>query len=84
MRAGDSVELVGLLSFLVGIVLAQQGAVQLRQFGAEVFVINLIGRSTVRELGIRTPSLEEIFVAYLESADSAETSPPARAEAVVR
>ena len=44
--------IVGLLSFLVGIVLAQQGAVQLRQFGAEVFVVNLIGRSTVRELGI--------------------------------
>ncbi len=44
--------IVGLLSFLVGIVLAQQGAVQLRQFGAEVFVVNLVGRSTVRELGI--------------------------------
>ena len=44
--------IVGLLSFLVGIVLAQQGAVQLRQFGAEIFVVNLIGRSTVRELGI--------------------------------
>jgi len=44
--------IVGLMSFLIGIVIAQQGAVQLRQFGAEVFRINLIGRLTFRELGI--------------------------------
>jgi phospholipid/cholesterol/gamma-HCH transport system permease protein len=44
--------IIGLMSFLVGIVIAQQGAVQLRQFGAEVFTINLIGRSAVKELGI--------------------------------
>ncbi|MDQ3139363.1 MAG: ABC transporter permease [Pseudomonadota bacterium] len=44
--------IVGLMSFLVGIVIAQQGAVQLRQFGAEVFTINLIGRSAVKELGV--------------------------------
>jgi len=43
--------IVGLMSFLVGIVIAQQGAVQLRQFGAEVFTINLIGRMSVKELG---------------------------------
>ena len=48
----NALGIVGLLLFLVGIVLAQQGAVQLRQFGAEVFVVNLIGRSTARELGI--------------------------------
>jgi phospholipid/cholesterol/gamma-HCH transport system permease protein len=40
------------MSFLIGIVIAQQGAVQLRQFGAEVFAINLIGRITLRELGV--------------------------------
>src|SRR3546814_17660958 len=40
------------MSFLFGIVIAQQGAVQLRQFGAEVFAINLIGRITLRELGV--------------------------------
>ena len=40
------------MSFLIGIVIAQQGAVQLRQFGAEIFTINLIGRLTLRELGI--------------------------------
>lgn len=44
--------IIGLMSFLIGIVIAQQGAVQLRQFGAEVFTINLIGRLTFRELGI--------------------------------
>lgn len=44
--------IVGLMSFLIGIVIAQQGAVQLRQFGAEVFAINLIGRITLRELGV--------------------------------
>jgi phospholipid/cholesterol/gamma-HCH transport system permease protein len=44
--------IVGLMSFLIGIVIAQQGAVQLRQFGAEVFTVNLVGRLTLRELGI--------------------------------
>ncbi len=44
--------IVGLMSFLVGIVIAQQGAVQLRQFGAEVFTVNLVGRSAVKELGV--------------------------------
>jgi phospholipid/cholesterol/gamma-HCH transport system permease protein len=48
----NALAIVGLLLFLVGIVVAQQGAVQLRQFGAEVFVVNLIGRATTRELGI--------------------------------
>jgi phospholipid/cholesterol/gamma-HCH transport system permease protein len=44
--------IIGLMSFLIGIVIAQQGAVQLRQFGAEVFTVNLVGRLTLRELGI--------------------------------
>jgi phospholipid/cholesterol/gamma-HCH transport system permease protein len=44
--------IIGLMSFLVGIVIAQQGAVQLRQFGAEVFTINLVGRSSIKELGV--------------------------------
>lgn len=48
----DALAIVGLMSFLVGIVIAQQGAVQLQQFGAEIFTINLIGRATFRELGI--------------------------------
>ncbi|MBA4048452.1 MAG: ABC transporter permease [Sphingomonas sp.] len=44
--------IIGLMSFLIGIVIAQQGAVQLKQFGAEVFTINLVGRITLRELGV--------------------------------
>jgi phospholipid/cholesterol/gamma-HCH transport system permease protein len=43
--------IIGLMSFLIGVVIGQQGAVQLRQFGAEIYTINLIGRITVRELG---------------------------------
>ena len=42
--------IIGLMTFLIGIVIGQQGAVQLQQFGAEVYTINLIGRITVREL----------------------------------
>jgi phospholipid/cholesterol/gamma-HCH transport system permease protein len=43
--------IIGLMSFLIGVVIGQQGAVQLEQFGAEVYTVNLIGRITVRELG---------------------------------
>ena len=42
--------IIGLMTFLIGIVIGQQGAVQLQQFGAEVYTINLIGRISVREL----------------------------------
>ena len=44
--------IVGLMSFLIGIVIAQQGAVQLQQFGAETLTVNLVGRITLRELGV--------------------------------
>ena len=44
--------IIGLMSFLIGIVIAQQGAVQLRQFGAEIYTINLVGRLSMRELGV--------------------------------
>ncbi|MXP13389.1 MlaE family lipid ABC transporter permease subunit [Altererythrobacter confluentis] len=44
--------IIGLMSFLIGIVVAQQGAVQLQQFGAEIYTINLTGRLTMRELGV--------------------------------
>lgn len=48
----NSLAIIGLMSFLVGIVIAQQGAVQLRQFGAEIYTVNLVGRLTLRELGV--------------------------------
>jgi len=44
--------IIGLMSLLIGLVIAQQGAVQLAQFGAEFLTINLIGRITLRELGV--------------------------------
>ena len=44
--------IIGLMSFLIGIVIAQQGAVQLEQFGAEALTVNLGGRITLRELGV--------------------------------
>jgi len=47
-----AVPIVALMSFLIGVVLAFQGATQLRQFGAEVFVVDLIAVSVLRELGI--------------------------------
>ncbi len=40
------------MSFLIGIVIAQQGAVQLRSSAPRCYTINLIGRITVRELGV--------------------------------
>ena len=44
--------IIGLMCFLVGIVIAQQGAVQLQEFGAEMLTINLTGRISLRELGV--------------------------------
>ena len=48
----DAMPIVGLLSFLIGVVVAYQGADQLRQFGAEIFTVNLLGISILREMGI--------------------------------
>jgi phospholipid/cholesterol/gamma-HCH transport system permease protein len=47
-----AVPIVALMGFMIGVVLAFQGAVQLRTFGAEVFVVDLIAVSVLRELGI--------------------------------
>jgi len=48
----SALAIIGLMSFLIGIVIAQQGSVQLEQFGMEVLTINLVGRLTFRELGV--------------------------------
>ena len=49
-RAGfDALPIVGLLSFLLGVVVAYQGADQLRQYGANIFVADLVGLSMLRE-----------------------------------
>ncbi len=51
---------VGLIAFLVGGTIALQSAVQLRNFGANIFVVDLIGVSLTRELG---PLMAAIVVA---------------------
>jgi phospholipid/cholesterol/gamma-HCH transport system permease protein len=48
----DAMPIVGLLSFLIGIVFAYQGADQLRRFGAEIYTVNLLGIAILRELGV--------------------------------
>jgi len=45
----DALPIVGVLSFLLGVVVAYQGAVQLRQYGANIFVADLVGLSMLRE-----------------------------------
>lgn len=47
----DSVPIVVLINFLIGFVMAYQGAVELKQFGANIFVADLVGLSVTRELG---------------------------------
>ncbi len=48
----NALPILGLLSFLIGVVLAFQGADQLKRFGAELYVVNLLGVSVLREIGI--------------------------------
>lgn len=47
----NALPIVALISFLLGVILAFQAAVPMRQFGAELFVADLVGLSILRELG---------------------------------
>jgi phospholipid/cholesterol/gamma-HCH transport system permease protein len=47
----NALGIVTLISFLVGIILAFMGAVQLQQFGAAIYVADLVGIGVVREMG---------------------------------
>ena len=47
----NALPIVALISFLVGLIMAFQAAVPLRQFGADIFVANLIALSMLREMG---------------------------------
>ncbi len=49
MAGVDALPIVGLLAFLLGIVVAYQGADQLRRYGANIYVTDLIGLSMLRE-----------------------------------
>ncbi len=48
----DALPIVGLISFLIGVVLAYQGADQLARFGAQIFTVNLVSLGVLREMGI--------------------------------
>ncbi len=52
-KAGlEAMPIVGLLSFLIGVVLAYQGSDQLARFGAQIFTVNLVGVAVLREMGV--------------------------------
>ena len=44
--------IVSLIAFLIGVVIAYQGAVQLRQFGTEIYTVDFLAIAIFRELGI--------------------------------
>jgi len=47
----NALPIVGLISFLLGLIMAFQSAIPMRQFGAEIFVADLVALSMLRELG---------------------------------
>ncbi|HWT63453.1 MAG TPA: ABC transporter permease [Ochrobactrum sp.] len=47
-----AIPIIILMSTIVGAIIAQQGAFQLRYFGAEIFVVDLVGILVLRELGV--------------------------------
>ena len=47
-----AIPVVLLMSFIIGAIIAQQGAFQLRYFGAEIFVVDLVGILVLREIGV--------------------------------
>lgn len=55
-----AIPIIALTSFLIGIVIAYQGAVQLEKFGANIFIVDMIGISITRELA---PLITAIVVA---------------------
>ncbi len=56
----NALVIIGLTSFLVGMVIAYQGSVQLAKFGADIFIVDTVGISIVRELG---PMITAIVIA---------------------
>lgn len=56
----DALPIVGLTSFLLGVVVAYQGADQLRHYGANVFVVELVGYAMLREFA---PLITAIIIA---------------------
>ncbi len=57
-KAGaNAMPIVALVSFLVGMIMAFQSSIPMRQFGAQIYVANLVGLSMLRELGPLMTSL---------------------------
>jgi len=56
----DALPIVGLISFLLGLIMAFMSSVQLRQFGADIYVASLVSLSMTRELG---PIMTAIIIA---------------------
>jgi len=65
-----AVGIIGLMSFLIGGIIAQQGAFQLRRFGAELFAVDLVGILVLRELGVLMTAI--MFAGRSGSAFTAE------------
>lgn len=55
-----AIPITGLLTFLVGVVIAYQGAEQLRKFGTNIFIVDLVGISLLREI---SPLIVAILIA---------------------
>jgi len=47
----NALPVIGLIGFLMGLIMAFQAAIPMRQFGAEIYVADLVGLSMIRELG---------------------------------
>ncbi|MQY50299.1 ABC transporter permease [Rhodocyclus tenuis] len=56
----QALPVVALVGFLIGVVLSYLSSLQLKTFGADVFIVNLLGISVIRELG---PVLVAVLVA---------------------
>ena len=56
----DALPIIGVMSFLLGVVVAYQGADQLRHYGANIFVVELVGYAMLREFG---PLIAAIIIA---------------------
>lgn len=48
----NALPITGLLTFLIGVVIACQGAEQLRKFGKNMFIVDLVGISLLREIAL--------------------------------
>ena len=60
----NALPIISLLGFLLGLIMAFQSAIPMRQFGADIYVADLIGLSMLRELGLRRMFLHASSIAF--------------------